>query len=145
MFTARFQLTVPDIQYPLQGRDLTPVHYCASWGRITTAITPHNNNIGGLLNPFIRRLSPLALALSAGLVLSGCSTLPGSGQVSLAPPHAPLIEGEPVPVVPHPDPESLLYSADPQLAANKRMAWDLWRTVLNGGHVEEAGKYLAPY
>ena len=83
----------------------------------------------------------LATAITtSSLALSACTStdLP----VSLAPPYAPLIDGEAVPVVPHPDPASLLRSEDPQLAANKRMVWDMWRTVVNGGHVEMADEYL---
>jgi len=62
---------------------------------------------------------------------------------SLAPPHAPLIEGLPVPVVAHPDQISLLDSPLPALAANKRLVFDMWRTLILGGQVAEADQYLA--
>lgn len=39
--------------------------------------------------------------------------------------------------------EALLKSSDPQLAANKRLVYDFWRSVLEGGHMELADKYLA--
>jgi len=39
--------------------------------------------------------------------------------------------------------ESLLASHDKRLAANKRMVYDFWRIVLEGGHLDQAGKYLA--
>jgi predicted SnoaL-like aldol condensation-catalyzing enzyme len=42
----------------------------------------------------------------------------------------------------HPDPLSLLESEDPVLAANKRLVFDLWRGVVNGGHVELADELL---
>lgn len=83
-----------------------------------------------------RFLAPALISLAA----IGCTT--AEAPQTLAPPYAPLVEGEPVPVTPHPDPESLLESDDPQLAANKRLAYDMWRTILNAGHVEAADIYL---
>jgi len=41
------------------------------------------------------------------------------------------------------DQDALLRSADPQRAANKRLVYDFWRSVLEGGHLELADKYLA--
>lgn len=46
-------------------------------------------------------------------------------------------------VVGHPDPLSLLASDDPALAANKRLVFDLWRGIVNAGHVELADELLA--
>jgi predicted SnoaL-like aldol condensation-catalyzing enzyme len=46
-------------------------------------------------------------------------------------------------VVPTPDHAALLASADPALAANKRLVYDFWREVFEGGHLELADKYLA--
>ena len=46
-------------------------------------------------------------------------------------------------VVAHPDPLGALQSADPGLAANKRLAFDLWRSVVNAGHIEMADTLLA--
>ncbi len=37
----------------------------------------------------------------------------------------------------------LLESGQAQLAANKRLVYDFWREVLEGGHLELADKYLA--
>ena len=37
----------------------------------------------------------------------------------------------------------MLVSADPRLAANKRLVYDFWREVFEGGHMELAEKYLA--
>ena len=39
--------------------------------------------------------------------------------------------------------EALLASADPHLAANKRLVYDFWREVFEGAHMEFADKYLA--
>jgi predicted SnoaL-like aldol condensation-catalyzing enzyme len=48
------------------------------------------------------------------------------------------------PVVPTKDQAALLKSDDPQLAANKKLVYDMWRTFINAYHVDEAGKFLAP-
>jgi predicted SnoaL-like aldol condensation-catalyzing enzyme len=39
---------------------------------------------------------------------------------------------------------AMLASSDPQLAANKKLVWDMWRTFLQGGDIDAADKYLAP-
>jgi predicted SnoaL-like aldol condensation-catalyzing enzyme len=38
--------------------------------------------------------------------------------------------------------EMLLQSGDPQLARNKRLVFDLWRTVVEAGHEEDAGRFV---
>jgi predicted SnoaL-like aldol condensation-catalyzing enzyme len=38
----------------------------------------------------------------------------------------------------------LLDSSDPQLAANKKLVWDMWRNFLQAGRIDDADKYLAP-
>ena len=48
------------------------------------------------------------------------------------------------PVVETKDQAALLKSNDPQLAANKKLVYDMWRTFINGYHLDEAGKFLAP-
>lgn len=42
-----------------------------------------------------------------------------------------------------PDQRQLLASHDTTLAANKRLVYDFWREVFEGGHLELADKYLA--
>jgi predicted SnoaL-like aldol condensation-catalyzing enzyme len=37
---------------------------------------------------------------------------------------------------------ALLSHPDPQLAANKRLVWDMWRTLLNGYHIDRAGEFI---
>ena len=86
-----------------------------------------------------RRLGVLATAL-----LLGATTLPLAQAQSLAPPHAPLVEGLPVPVTAHPDQLSLLRSATPALEANKRLVFDLWRTVALAGQLEQLERFVAP-
>ncbi|HEX6996851.1 MAG TPA: nuclear transport factor 2 family protein [Gammaproteobacteria bacterium] len=39
---------------------------------------------------------------------------------------------------------ALLESDDPQLAANKKLVWDMWRNFLQAGRIDDADKYLAP-
>jgi predicted SnoaL-like aldol condensation-catalyzing enzyme len=48
------------------------------------------------------------------------------------------------PVVEAPNQAALLASANPQLAANKKLVYDMWRTFINAFHVDEAEKFLAP-
>ena len=50
-----------------------------------------------------------------------------------------------LPVEGNPDHERLLASADPVLAANKRLVYDFQREVLEGGHLELADKYLTEH
>lgn len=47
-----------------------------------------------------------------------------------------------VPPVANPNQDQMLASSDPQLAANKRLVYDFWREVFEGGHMELAEKYL---
>lgn len=74
--------------------------------------------------------------------LFGVATSIVSAAESLAPPSAPLVEGLPVPVTAHPDQRALLQSADPQLAANKQLVFDMWRTLLVAGQVDAAPRFL---
>ena len=48
------------------------------------------------------------------------------------------------PVVPAQDQQALLKSSDPQLAANKKLVYDMWRNFLTARHIEAADQYLAP-
>jgi predicted SnoaL-like aldol condensation-catalyzing enzyme len=48
-----------------------------------------------------------------------------------------------VPVVPAANQEALLASADPKLAANKKLVWDFWREVLEAGHMDQAERLMA--
>jgi predicted SnoaL-like aldol condensation-catalyzing enzyme len=43
----------------------------------------------------------------------------------------------------NPNQEQMLASADPRLAANKRLVYDFWREVFEGAHMELADKYMA--
>ena len=48
-----------------------------------------------------------------------------------------------VAVVAQPNHEVLLAASDAHLAANKRLVYDFWREVFEGGHMELADKYMA--
>lgn len=47
-----------------------------------------------------------------------------------------------MPVVATKDQAAWLKSADPKLAANKRLAYDFYRIVIRGGRLDEAAKYM---
>ncbi|HWL62226.1 MAG TPA: nuclear transport factor 2 family protein [Steroidobacteraceae bacterium] len=77
----------------------------------------------------MRRASPVVLTLvplAVAVLMAAC------GQA-----------GMPVEVRAHPDPLSALASDDASLAAHKRLVFDLWRTIVNAGHVERADDLLA--
>jgi predicted SnoaL-like aldol condensation-catalyzing enzyme len=48
-----------------------------------------------------------------------------------------------VPPLENPDQLSMLKSADAHLARNKRLVFDFWRIVYEGGHLDQAPKYMA--
>ncbi len=48
-----------------------------------------------------------------------------------------------VEVKPLSDQGSMLQSSDPKLAENKKLLYDFWREVFEGGHLELADKYMA--
>lgn len=54
----------------------------------------------------------------------------------------PLVRAQ-VPVQANPDQERLLASADPRIAANKRLVYDFWREVFEAAHMDLAEKYMA--
>lgn len=51
---------------------------------------------------------------------------------------------EPVVAISSEAQRQLLDSSDPQLAANKKLVWDMWRNFLQAGRIDDADKYLAP-
>ena len=73
-----------------------------------------------------QRLLP-ALLLTLGAALA----LPAAAQV---PPQA----------ASHAEQLAMIKSSDPKLARMKQHVWDFWRIVYEGGHVDEAPKYMAP-
>lgn len=48
-----------------------------------------------------------------------------------------------VPPMQAPDQLAMLKSDDPALARNKRFVFDFWRIVFEGGHMDQAPKYMA--
>ena len=51
--------------------------------------------------------------------------------------------GAQVTVTANADHAKMLESADPRLAANKRLVYDFWREVFEAGHMELADRYMA--
>jgi predicted SnoaL-like aldol condensation-catalyzing enzyme len=85
----------------------------------------------------------LIAAAAAALAVAACAATAPTIMASLAPPHAPIVEGKSVEVVAHPDQLTLLASDDPELAANKQFVFDMWRNFLVANHTESAETYLA--
>ena len=56
---------------------------------------------------------------------------------------APLTASAQLPVQAAADQSALLASADPHLAANKKLVYDFWREVFEAGHMELADRYMA--
>src|SRR6201996_1213977 len=56
---------------------------------------------------------------------------------------APLTASAQLPVQAAADQSALLASADPQLAANKKLVYDFWREVFEAGHMDLAPRYMA--
>jgi predicted SnoaL-like aldol condensation-catalyzing enzyme len=96
------------------------------------------------------------LTVAAALSLTACQEPPEAivegrdphntavtAPAALSPPPGRIVAGEPVEVVAHPDQRSLLNNEDPALAANKRLMFDMWRAVLNAGHLEVADALVA--
>jgi predicted SnoaL-like aldol condensation-catalyzing enzyme len=49
-----------------------------------------------------------------------------------------------VPPVAAPDQLALLKSSDPKLAANKKLVFDMYRAIIQGGHTEMVGQFFTP-
>jgi predicted SnoaL-like aldol condensation-catalyzing enzyme len=99
-------------------------------------------------------LRPVTVAaLSAAILWSFSACQPAAEQEAsasgtlrawaLTPPPGPVAPGTPAPVVPHPDQLALLHNDDAGLASNKRLLFDMWRTVLNAGQIERADEFVA--
>lgn len=63
-------------------------------------------------------------------------------QVSAIPEVAPAALMPALPVVGNPDHASMLASNDPLLAANKLIAYDMWRTLVDGLDIEASKQYI---
>jgi hypothetical protein len=89
-----------------------------------------------------RRQEWLLLAATVAVTACGRTEPPPTGAHGSDVPAPASSVAKPVEVVPHPDPLAALESADPTLAANKRLVFDLWRSVVDAGHVEMADDFL---
>ena len=79
----------------------------------------------------------VALVVVTVLALAACD------HRSNEPPATPTVRSGSV--IAHPAPLAALESADPGLAANKRLVFDLWRSIVNAGHIEMADRLLAEH
>ncbi len=81
----------------------------------------------------------------AVVTLLGCSplALAADAQLGLTPPPPPSVNDKAVLVVRHPDQSVLLRNADAQLVANKKLVYDMWRTVMSAGQVDKATQFFA--
>lgn len=82
----------------------------------------------------------------AGPILLGACTQAAENTEQEAAPDAASAAGENAmsaipPAVPE-DHAALLASDDPQLAANKRLVYDMYRIVLQGGYADRAGEFI---
>lgn len=75
-------------------------------------------------------MTRLLVAAGAALVLALSLSLPFAARAQ-------------VPVTANPQHDAMLASADPKLAANKKLVYDFWRAVFEGGHMDLAEKYMA--
>ena len=91
----------------------------------------------------IAALLSLAAAERAAAQAAPAETTSRAAAAALTPPPVGFVAGEPAPVIAHPDQRALLDHDDPKLAANKRLLFDMWRTVLNAGHLERADEFVA--
>lgn len=84
-------------------------------------------------------LACLSLAASTA---TSAGAAPYAQSVSLAPPPAAASSEAAVEVTSAPDPILLLTDRNPVLAANKRLVFDMWRSIVNAGHVDVADDLL---
>jgi predicted SnoaL-like aldol condensation-catalyzing enzyme len=68
----------------------------------------------------------------AGVLLAGLLTIA----------HGPPAHAQ-APPTEDPDQLAMLQSDNPQLARNKKLVFDFWRIVYEGGHLDQAPKYMA--
>lgn len=84
-------------------------------------------------------------AAAACVQILACGTT--GAEATPAQPRAQSLMPQPSPahpqeIVSHPDPLALLEDENPTLAANKRLVFDMWRSIVNAGHVELADSML---
>mgnify|MGYP000070578120 CR=1 FL=1 len=87
----------------------------------------------------IRLYSGLTLLLAMTVV----PALAADAPLGLTPPPPAAMGDKAVLVVPHPDHNVLLRNRDALLVTNKRLVYDMWRTVMSGGQVEKMEEFFA--
>lgn len=89
-------------------------------------------------------MSPRHGQAGSWLTLASATLLAACGQPgNMAKAGDPAATGAPAAATAHPDPLAALESTDADLAAHKRLVFDLWRTIVNAGQVERADDLLA--
>lgn len=84
------------------------------------------------------------IALAAVVSLAACEqTGSSSGDAATEVPALATGARAPVDVAPHAEPLVALASSDTTLAANKRLVFDMWRSIVDAGHTELADEMLA--
>ncbi len=86
------------------------------------------------------KINTFALATLLGLGQLALAAEPAPG-LSPAPP--PAVNDQAVLVVRHPDQSVLLRNTDAKLAANKKLVFDMWRTVMSAGQVDKMPQFFA--
>lgn len=82
-------------------------------------------------------------ALTLVLTLVTATLFAAESPSGLTPPPPPMADDRAVPVVPHTDHNVLLRQRDAMLATNKRLVYDMWRTVMSAGQVEKMEEFFA--
>jgi predicted SnoaL-like aldol condensation-catalyzing enzyme len=79
------------------------------------------------------------------MLLACCATTMAADAPPGRPPPGVSVSGKPLaPLVVAKDQRALLASADPKLARNKKLVFDFWRIVYEGGHMERAAEFMTP-
>jgi len=89
-------------------------------------------------------ISRFARLAFCGLAFQFCTSLALAQPPSMVPAPGPITPGGSVRVVPNPEQQYLLEQADPALAANKRLVYAMWRTIMNAGQIEQAERFFSP-
>ncbi len=80
------------------------------------------------------------------LLLLGCTFAISAAEAPAGrPPPGVSPSGKPLaPLMVAPDQQALIRSSDPKLARNKKLVFDFWRIVYEGGHMERAAEFMTP-
>jgi predicted SnoaL-like aldol condensation-catalyzing enzyme len=81
----------------------------------------------------------------AVILLIGAASAAWTAEAPMPPKPGLSVNGKALaPMVVAKDQLALLKSSDPKLARNKKLVFDFWRIVYEGGHMERAPEFMAP-